>query len=165
MKQLVRNLVIALAVVLAIGAWQTRHLVARGELAPQLVGTILGGTTTYDLEAHRGKAVLVYFFAPWCGVCKVSAGNLEWLRGVFGTDSVEVVAVALDYETPEDVEAFVRDTDLGPVQTVLGSDAIRDQFKINAYPSYYVIDADGRVTAASVGYSTLLGMMIRVLFA
>jgi hypothetical protein len=34
-------------------------------------------------------------------------------------------------------------------------------WSIRGFPTYYVIDADGRISSRSVGYSTWLGMLIR----
>jgi hypothetical protein len=32
---------------------------------------------------------------------------------------------------------------------------------VRAFPTYYVIDADGRISSRSVGYSTGFGMLMR----
>jgi len=152
------------AIVVAIGWWQTRHLLPGGTIAPAIVTTTINGES-FDLAAHKGKTVLVYFFAPWCGVCKVSAGNLTWIKSLTDPAKTTVVAVALDYESRASIDGFVKETGLEGVTTPIGNDAIRDAYRISAYPSYYVIKDDGTVAFVSVGYSTFLGMLIRTWLA
>jgi hypothetical protein len=77
--------------------------------------------------------------------------------------TVGIAAVALDYETPESIDEFVKEAGIDGLPVVKGSDEIRDQYKISAYPTYYVVDREGRVRSKSVGYSTFLGMLFRAL--
>jgi thiol-disulfide isomerase/thioredoxin len=158
--------------------WQVRGLVPGGEPAPELSGasdlpdvtgpvaraaTDGGEESIPVLASLRGKKILVYFFAPWCQVCRLSAGNLKSIEGWFGPD-VAVVAVALDYSKISEVTAFVHDTGMAESGVVLGNDAIQSAYRISAYPTYYVIAKDGTVSGKSVGYATLAGMVRRLLF-
>lgn len=160
-KSIIRNILIAVVLLVVISIWQTRHMLGNGDIAPELRGVVLGGERSFDLSEERGKTVLLYFFAPWCGVCKMSAGNLKYIRNTFGSDT-SVIAVALDYERESDVENFINNNELGSIPTVFGSEAIRDAYKITAYPSYYIISKNGHVASANVGYSTLPGMFTRI---
>ena len=48
-----------------------------------------------QLNTAAGKKTIVYFFAPWCAVCKASMDAL----GMFaGKDNLQAVAVGLDYD-------------------------------------------------------------------
>lgn len=161
----VRDLGLLLIAVVGITFWQTRGLVTSGDFAPPLSGKILGTNSNFELQTSHGKTRLLYFFAPWCGVCKVSASNLEWLKSATNDDKVQIAAIALDYESVASVEDFVRNTELKNIPVVLADDSIRVAYRISAYPSYYVIDELGRVATTSVGYSTFLGMLLRTWFA
>ena len=97
----------------------------------------------------------MYFFAPWCNICKLSIGNLSGL-----SDDLNTVAVALDYGSTEEVKTFVGDRDL-QVKVLLGNSQVADAYQVNIYPSYYVIDAQGKVLGRSVGYSSLAGLLWR----
>lgn len=163
LKNIAKNLLLIIVVVVVVSRFQARNLLTGGETAPSVATSTLAGGE-FSLDQARGKKVLLYFFAPWCGVCKVSAGNLDWIRALFSEKGTEVVAVALDYQSTTDVREFATSSGIERIPVAFGSDEIRDDYKINAYPSYYVIDEEGKVSAKSVGYSTFLGMWFRLLF-
>lgn len=157
-QRLALELVAFCGLIGALTLWQARHLVGGGEPAPPLrVGS-------FDLATLKGKTALVYFYAPWCGVCKVSAGNLETLRSAFDESKVAIVPVALDYESAADAEAFVREHGI-PATPVLGDAQVARDWRVSGYPTYYLVDVDGKVTSSTSGYSTLVGLLVRTWLA
>lgn len=155
---ILKQILIFSAVVVAIGQWQSRHLPSGA--APSFPVHTLNGEA-FELPS-RNELSVIYFFATWCGVCRVSMPNLHQIQEYF--PQVSVRAVALDYETAEEVVAFKSDLDL-QVPVYLGDEQVRKLWKINAYPTYVVVDAKGRIQAASIGYSSQLGMILRVVWA
>lgn len=148
------------AIFLAIHGWQTRSLPV-DEPAPLTRLTLLDGSGSRD-AVEAGRAGIVYFFAPWCRVCRVSIGNLDDL---VASGSVEWgTLVALDYADPAEVQDFIDRTGV-TLPVLLGDGGTARDWSIGAFPTYYVIDADGRIHSRSVGYSTALGMWARHLFA
>lgn len=145
---------------LGVHAWQTRGLVPTGEAvaAPALRLPDLEGREI-DLEAFRGQPTLVYFFAPWCGVCAASAGNLERLAR-WRAGAVRVVLVALDYESAGEVAAYVARHGLS-MPVLLGDRDTRKRWRVPGYPTYYVLDGDGQVRRRDFGYSTTAGLLLR----
>lgn len=121
------------------------------------VKTLMGDTIS--LQAN-GKTKVLYFFAPWCQICHVSIGNLQTLHDK--NEHIDVVAVALDYENKQAVKNFIAQHEL-TIPVALGGNQIKQQFKIDAYPSYYVINNDNVIVARSIGYSTELGLYLRTL--
>lgn len=145
---------------LAIHAWQTRSLPV-DEPAPFTRLALLDGSGSRD-AVEAGQAGIVYFFAPWCRVCRVSIGNLDDLveSGTVGWGTL----VALDYADPAEVQDFIDRTGVN-LPVLLGDVRTARDWSIGAFPTYYVIDASGRIRSRSVGYSTELGMWARHLFA
>lgn len=148
--------VLILAVFFAIHAWQTRDLPV-DETAPETVLARLDGGG--PVSAMRpGETGIVYFFAPWCGYCKVSIDNLDSLVAdgaiAWGT------AVALDYADSKAVQDFVDETGIS-LPVLMGDRETAIDWSVRGFPTYYVIDAEGRIASRSVGYSTWLGMRLR----
>ncbi len=147
------------ALVTGIGSWQARDLVPEGAAAPTRA---LPGLAGGEVAVGGGPVTLVYFFAPWCAVCKLASGNLAWIARVFGPDRLRIVPVALDYESRAQVAAYVEEHPF-PGAVALGDDATRQAFRVTAFPTYYVLDAGLAIRHGSVGYSTLLGLLARIL--
>ncbi len=78
---------------------------ADGPPAPDFtVPTLDGGTFT--LSEHRGKPVIVFIMAYWCGTCVPEAQALAQLQEEYG-DQVTIVALDVDpSSTPERLAAF-----------------------------------------------------------
>ena len=144
----------------AVLAFQSRNMLATdGRAAPELRGLTLAGQA-YDLQDAGSRPAMVYFFAPWCRICAASAGNLNRLRRWRDAEDIEIVAVALDWETAGEVREYVDRHDLN-VTVVLGDANVARNWQIQAFPSYYVLDDQHRVIRRDVGYSSQLGLWIR----
>jgi peroxiredoxin len=145
---------------LALYAWQTRDLLPAGDRleAPafELVD-VAGGRM--DLAALEGRPTVLYFFAPWCHVCAVSAPQLRWFDRWFG-GSARVVLVALDYGSIEEVADYARKHDLA-MPVLLGHAETAAAYRIRGYPTYYVLDAQGRIASRDFGLSTVVGLWWR----
>jgi peroxiredoxin len=155
-RSLALDAVLIAAVFFAIHSWQTRNLPI-DEPAPETILALLDGSGIQSAFAD-GEAGIVYFFAPWCFYCRTSIGNLDDLladgRVAWAT------AVALDYSDAEEVRAFVAETGVS-LPVLMGDPSTAGDWSVRAFPTYYVIDADGRISSRSVGYSTSLGMRLR----
>lgn len=148
---------LVLAIVLAVSLWQTRSHV-RG-LAPDFaVATLAGEPVTRSTFA--GKPTLLAFWAPWCGVCRANEDNVARLKEWAG-ERAHVVSVASDYQDADEVRAYVTKHGVGdPV--LLGGTATARAFRVQAFPTFYFLDAEGRITGSSVGYTTTAGLAARL---
>ncbi|WP_430461927.1 TlpA family protein disulfide reductase [Thalassolituus sp. LLYu03] len=142
--------------------WLSRHMLASGVTAPAVSLPDLAGNT-YSLNwapAPQTERTLVYFFAPWCGVCRISMPGLNLLPQ---DPTVQVVAIALDWETQTEVAAFVQSTGYRGTVLMGTADSARD-WQIKGYPSYYVVSRDGLIEHADQGLSTPPGLWLRTQF-
>jgi len=147
---------VLLMVFLIIHAWQTRGL-PLDEAAPETVLALLGDSEVRS-AVTAGETGIVYFFAPWCFYCRSSISNLQDLveDGYVNWGTV----VALDYADADEVRSFIEKTGVS-LPVLMGNAQTASDWGVRAFPTYYVIDAEGRISSRSVGYSTSLGMMIR----
>lgn len=154
------NAALIVAVFVGVMAFQQRNMLpADRQAAPGLRGTTVAGEA-YDLANAEGRSVLVYFFAPWCKICGASAGNLNRMHRWRNPEEFEVVAVALDWESAEDVRAYAERHELA-MPVLLADRSIGRQWQIYAYPSYYVLDGQHRIARRDIGYSSQLGLWWR----
>lgn len=145
----------------AIHAWQTRGLPIE-EPAPVRPLFTLDGAGP-QIPVVPGEVGVVYFFAPWCHVCRASMGNLDELLANGKVDWAS--AIALDFENTTQVQQFVDEVGIDAMPVFLGGGEEVANWKIRAYPTYFVLDSNGRIESSSVGYSTSLGLRFRTWWA
>lgn len=145
------------AVMLAIHAWQTRDLPDVQPFPARPLISLDGSSVQSPVES--GEVGVVYFFAPWCNVCRSSIGNLDQL--VADGKVSWASAVALDYADRAAVAEFVSHTGIS-LPVLLGDRQDASDWAIKAFPTYFVIDPEGRIAGRSVGYSTELGLRFRI---
>jgi thiol-disulfide isomerase/thioredoxin len=70
----------ALVITTLLDLWRSPTLPAGAMEAPF---TLQDGTTTSLAEQSRGKPLLVYYWASWCGVCRFTTPTVEqlWQEG------------------------------------------------------------------------------------
>ena len=90
----------------------------------------------------------------------MSADNLVRLRRWRDVEDLEIVAVALDWESEAEVRDYVERHELNARVVLAGAEVARD-WRIQAFPSYYVLDERHRVLRRDIGYSTQLGLWLR----
>lgn len=157
---LLMDAVFIVLVLMAFSWWQNKGtLAAKGQLAPDFTLHSLTGDT-YQLSDYRGRQVLVYFFAPWCHICRASAPNLNDLRAARSEQDVMIFMIAQSYESIAAIEEFVSDLDL-TVPVLIGHEQQMQDYQIKGFPSYYVVNEAGELASRSIGYSTELGMRLR----
>ena len=143
----------------AVQSWQTKDLLANGSKLPLVELPTLSGVN-YQTSGHNGKSVVVYLFAPWCKVCKVSSINVNRLYDSVSPGEVAVLAIALDYGSVEEVETFKKDHNL-KMPVLLGSAQTARNFKISGFPTFYFANSEGSITAKTIGFTTKTGLMLR----
>lgn len=127
------------------------------ESASIVLPTLVGDTIRVQ---SKGKTTVLYFFAPWCQVCHLSISNLQSLYE--SNKHIDIIAIALDYDDANQVREFSQQHAIGfPI--ALGTEEIKQAFKVKAYPSYYVLNEENTITGRSMGYSTELGLYLRAL--
>ncbi|MDQ7050465.1 MAG: redoxin family protein [Enterobacterales bacterium] len=152
------------AIFYAITLWQQKDMLETGSqnLAPSFALVDMDGNLVkFDPKAQT-KQTLIYFFAPWCPVCHASIDNIESIKKSTG-NRVNFLIIALDWKNKQQVEEFLAQHEL-TIAVLLGTQSTLTQFQIGGFPSYYVISDTGRLTSKDMGYTTELGMRLRLGF-
>ncbi len=117
---------------------------------PDLIVTTLGGQK-FDLAAHKGKWVIVNYWATWCSPC---LKELPDISAFVAKHKDKVTAIGLDYEdSPKaDVEKFLSKHPLSYPVAQINIDNPPKAFDTpKGLPNTYVIAPDGTVAKAFLG--------------
>jgi len=134
--------------------------------APDVAFTTLQGQRfrTADL---RGQVVLVNFWATTCGVCIEEMPALKAMQDKFQARGYRTIAVAMDYDPPAQVAAFVERNPL-PFTFVLDRDgSIARGFEgVRLTPTSYILDKRGQIVQKILGepdFDKLHGLLDQLL--
>ncbi len=127
--------------------------------APALQGIMLSGEQA-SLEDFRGKPVLVHFWATWCPICRTEEGSIDSLAADY-----PVLTVATGSGEAADIRKYLADNDLEFPVLMDESGMLGVRWGIRGVPSSFVVDADGQIRHVAVGYTTELGLRIRLWLA
>ena len=146
--------VAVLVVFLSLGDPQRGALIGRsavGQPAPPILGVTLTGDV-FDLDAHRGRWVVVNFFATWCPGCITEHPELVAFSERHAGGDAVVVTVAFD-DSPEAVRGFFERA--GGDWPVLAGDvgSVPVDYGVTAVPETYLVNRAGYVVDKLVGAS------------
>lgn len=143
-----------------VSAFQARHLLGGHDPAPPFTLAHHAQPGTTSLEQLSGKPTVLVFWAPWCGVCGAESSTISALQEAVGED-VDVVSVALDYGDESKVAQYVERYGVDyPV--LLGDDELMRAYRVQAFPTVYILDAEGRIAWSLVGYTSGFGLRWRL---
>ena len=132
------------------GAEHAPSFLGYGTPAPNFTLQTLDGKNL-SLSDLRGKAVLVNFWATWCGPCKIETPWLVEMQNQYGSAGLQVVGVAMDDSGKEDIEKFAKDMGVNyPV--LLGKEAVGDAYGgVPALPESFFVGRDGKIVDRIIG--------------
>ncbi len=137
--------------------WTTRH-VAQG-VAPDLRGTLLDGGD-FELRSRAAGPVLVYFWASWCPICRLSEGAVDAISRDW-----QVVGIAMQSGGAEDVKAFMRAQGIAFPVLVDQDGSIAARWGVTGVPTSFVVGADGSIRFVETGYTSGPGLRLRLQLA
>ncbi len=105
------------------------------------------------LSDFKGKVVLLDFWATWCGPCNIEIPWFTDFERKYKDRGFEVLGVSMDDDGWKAVTPFVAAKKIN-YRIVLGDDMTGDQYgSIEALPTTFVIDRDGRIASVHIGLS------------
>lgn len=152
------NVLLFVMLVAGIRAWQQRDMVSGA--APALQGVTLAGQT-YTLPAHPRQPVLVHFWASWCSICRAEQNSIA----AIAHDNPNVITIAMQSGSPEAVVRYMREQgiDFPVVNDPDGS--LAGTWGVHAVPASFIIAPDGRIRFVEIGYTTGVGLRLRLWLA
>ena len=136
-----------------------------GRPAPAFTLDNLSGQRV-SLESYRGKAVMVNFWATWCGPCVIETPWLVELRNKYAAQGFEILGIdtEADDAKPSDKAIWAKDQAAAAkfaaqmkisYPVLLGGDSLSQRYGgLDDLPASFFVDRKGTVIAASVGLTS-----------
>ena len=137
----------------------------QGKPAPSFALEDLSGHKV-QLENFRGKAILLNFWATWCGPCRIETPWLVELRNQYAAQGFEVVGISTEGEDlkPDDKAGQARQHDAVkkfveimkvPYPMLLGGDVLAQTYGgLDSMPTSFYLDKNGVVVAVQLGITS-----------
>ncbi|MBT1446293.1 protein disulfide oxidoreductase [Shewanella sp. JM162201] len=152
-KQLLLEAAIAMALFYGIAAFQQKDMLK--DTAPAISASGVEHSLL-TLPHSGGKPTLVYFFADWCSVCKLTSPAISRIESDY-----PVVAIAVDSGNDERVRAFLQQQGY-EFDAINDNGALAKQFGVSGFPSIFVVDGDGNIHFVTRGITSEPGLRLRL---
>lgn len=126
-----------------------------GAIKPQAAPPIEGLTTTgqkFKLSDYKGKVVMINFWATWCGPCRMEIPDMVRLQSKYEKQGFTIVGLS-DDDDLEKPKAFAAQNGM-TYPILLVTPDVHRAFGIEAIPSTFLVDKEGRVVWGRVGLIT-----------
>ena len=140
---------------------ETPAAVAGGSAAPAFELVTLGGEA-YSHETLKGRPVLLVFWAPWCRVCQTELPLLGEFYRQGKPPALRILSIGFA-DSRANVETFVKTKPHDFVFPTAYDEErwVARAFKINATPTYVLLNAEGQVRLVHRGGGILQNVQFR----
>jgi thiol-disulfide isomerase/thioredoxin len=160
-----QTVVFVAAIVFGVQAWQTSAVPSGFAPNAEVFLVQPDGTssksTLQDWRAlHPGQPVALHFWADWCPICRTEENSITRL-----TADWPVLTVAMQSGPSGNVRKVLQKRELPWNAAVDEGGNATHAFGFSAVPAFVVIDAKGNLRTPTVGYTTEIGMRLRLWWA
>lgn len=121
-----------------------------GDVAPDFrVKNLRGGAMT--LSEHRGRVVLINFWATWCEPCRTEMPSMEALYRSHLQHDFEILAISIDTAGAPPVRHYVEQFGFSFPALLDDHFQVNDLYRVRVAPTSVLIDRQGRVVARIPG--------------
>ena len=124
-----------------------------GKRAPDFTLQTLDGTEI-SLSDLRGQAVLLNFWATWCGPCRAEMPEFQQIYTLEKERGFTIVAVDFQEQAPQ-VENFVSEFGLTFTIALDEDGEVSEDYRINSWPTTFLVDGNGIITWVNRGPATV----------
>lgn len=126
---------------------------------PPAVGAAASDFTLSDFDSHpvslsdhKGRGVVINFWATWCPPCKEEMPLLEAYSQKY---SGSLVVLGVNYQEQDDVvRKFVQENGIGFPLLLDRSGTVADTYYVHNFPATFFIDSQGIIRAQHLGLLT-----------
>lgn len=127
-------------------------------VAPVVAGITLSGE---HLSIEKSaKPVLLHFWATWCKICKWEQSTIESLAKDYA-----VISIVIQSGDDNEVISYIKKNGISipVINDTFGQYAM--DYGVRGVPSSFVIDRRGVIRAVEVGYTSEIGLRLRLWWA
>lgn len=152
------ELLIIVAIIMGIRAWQQRSLV--DGVAPDFALEAVDGQLV-QLVDYQGQPALLHFWATWCPMCEIEQGGISKI-----TKNWPVITVAYQSGQKEEVQRYIEREGLENWTVIVDDQgALAQQYGVQGVPTNYILDQNGHIRFREVGLSSSWGLRFRLWLA
>ncbi len=156
-KELIVLAIILFVVFTVMDLWRKPQSLAPALLESQ---TLASGETVSLAELSKEKPILVYFWATWCGICKITSPTVSDLA----KSGVPVISIAIRSGETSRLLAGMEKKDLAfPVINDINGQ-LANIVGVSATPTFMIID-NGELVSFTSGWTSSLGLRARMWIA
>ena len=157
MFRIVSQSLLLIVVYIGIQLWQSAGSIKGA--APVIVEQTIKGDEI-DLRRHKSKPTVVYFWADWCPVCKFQNPVINNL-----TENYNIISIATFSENKQAVINYLHDEGIEMPVIFDENNEWAKLYNVNAVPSSFIIDTQGNIRFVEKGYTSSIGMKLRLWWA
>ncbi len=152
------NILIFALIYWAVQAYQSRGAPSSGP-APQIEGITLNGKQ-FSLQTLKGEPVLIYYWATWCGICSLTRGSINNIA-----QDHAVITIATQSGSMADIQKYIDENNFTAPVINDEQGILSQRYGVRAFPSIFIIDADGEISDVEIGLSSEWGLRLRLWWA
>jgi thiol-disulfide isomerase/thioredoxin len=110
-----------------------------------------------NLESHRGRVVMVDFWATWCGPCVAEFPNVHAAYEKYHSKGFDIIGISLD-EDRAALDSFIKEKGVAWPLYFDGKgweNKLARQYGITSIPATYLLDQSGKIVSVGLRGSAL----------
>jgi thiol-disulfide isomerase/thioredoxin len=126
--------------------------------ALNISSVLLLNNTSYALP--KNEPILIHFWATWCPTCKAEAPNIQTI-----SENYNVLTIAVNSGSDLEIEEYIKSRNLNFMVVNDTDGKMANKVGISVFPTTIIYDKNGEVFFSDVGYTTTLGLRLRMFLA
>ena len=126
-----------------------------GEIAPDFKGELLSTSDSVALSDHRGKIVVLDFWYKDCFPCIKAIPSIRAIREKYSAKELLVWGInPIDNneQTRKKLPEFIEINRMN-YPTVFVEKEVQRMYNVRGFPTFYILDQEGKVAYSKIGYS------------
>ncbi len=159
-RRIVLQIVLVIIAIIFIRFYQQQGIAT--ELAPTFISNSINDKQI-ALTTNENNASLVHFWATWCGICALENSNIQ---NIIKDSNYNIINIAWQSGNNEQLIKYAEDNNLD-INTIINDQygTLANAYGVSATPSSFIIDKQGNIKFIEIGYTTELGLRLRLWWA